>query len=794
MRSSDGYLGRVTVVGGCLGLVALVFLLCSAGILITQKREQTPRAPEPPVVIVTHPISGTWPYAGTLLSVSATAFGPTSPITRAELWVDGTLKETEPSPLPSGVERLAANFDLWVTEGPHMIFVRAFNAAGMSGQSLPLSFVARAKDPSQRINTIAAHPGETIAGIAEDSGIDRATFQALNPAQGNGPLPGGTLLILPQSIEPDQGAPSAPAEASAPPGSSPLEMPAVAPLEAVDPSKFLGLDVNFVLGLFVTRLPAAPSDLQAQVADCRIKLRWNDMATNEDRYEVWMAGMGLPPSKLATLKPSAGDTTWYEFSAPQPGYFSLWVEAVNAVGNQASNIVWVQVASTCATTIGDQLRIDLLDISVGTSVDKAYCYVAFGDAPGIRLPEHDFTFIPVNAGQGDLGAQPRSFTVPTPSSGALNISGECWGWSGKSLHHLGTESQGYGAETWTGARQVLGKSFQVGFTIKPLGTTDTRDPTGWRSPGDPPTDSSGNGFIPEYVEDPTLPVPYGLSLEDPKLDCAMDSTPSGGTRFLKCKTLRWKLGGDQSKITGFLIFSDENGPFRTAKGGSIREALVTPWEFRCAGIKWQVAAVAGGARSKLSDPIEQPGPASCRVYAKVKFLSIIAHYNCDLDMYFKLNFRVQDYEATRWFYGYGALGERPWTGYSFTRLRCGPNSFKEIIDDNPFSLVDWSGLTTKPYSEFEFALPGEAKDYANAPFTVWVRANFAERHDWKSDDVIGKFNDRYDFESLAAATKLLGCGETFNSKSEGTLHGYPILVYEMTIYPNECGDVPYPQK
>jgi hypothetical protein len=605
--------------GGCRCVSLIVFLFAVGGLvavgggafLYLQQREQVRAQFEPPIVLVTEPVSGASAPVGSNLFVSATAFG-SHPIVRAELWADGELKETQNSASLNGITVFDAHFDFRMSEGPHLLFVRAVNAAGMIGQSQPIGVASKPRvDAALPYLRVQAQSGETLGSIAKIWGIDPATLQQLNPQlKGQEPEPDALVTV-----------PSPPQSATTPPmpGSAPIPIPDNPPLQAMPPAP-IGIDVDLVSVFFDTRPPTKPDRLQAQVKDCKVRLLWNDNSTNESGFEVWMAGLGLPPQMLVKLKSAAGmGAAWVEFPAPQPGLFSFWVEAFNLFARQPSNIVWVAVEPKCPTALATQLEIEALDMSIGGSRDKAYCYVSFENTPEARVPGNSTQFINVQGSKGDIAGWAsgnKKFGVPVPTDGALDIAGECWGWSGKSLDKLGAFSHKFSSATWDGKRQTLeGGGFQIGIAIQVLGATNL----------------SENQIAYSYT-DPTIPTPYDLTVEPLY---GMWNAGTGTNKILgdpQERTLTWKWDDGSKKIDGFKIYLD--GVLYVPPPGWIGSAglplTVAPNERKVkarlpAGcgkhIRWEISAYSGEAESNLSKPAEFDLD-KCPLYARVAFKSV----------------------------------------------------------------------------------------------------------------------------------------------------------------------------
>jgi hypothetical protein len=758
MRNSKGYLRPARV---------LVFLLAAAVLagvaafaLRCQGGQESVRAQSPaPVILVTEPLSGTSAYAGSYLPVSATAMG-FRPITRVELWLDGHLVDTQDPDQPEGVSSFLAHFELLVSEGPHMLFVRAVDADSIVGQSLPVSIVGAPKPgPGDVFYAVTVGPDETLTDIAESYGTDLATLLKLNAGPGGQEPAPGSLIKVP--VPPENEPPASPPPTPVPGGSS-VPVPDA-------PALIVGSTSS--LAFQAATLPVAPDSLQAQVKDCKVTLVWNDNATDEGGYTVWMAEQGLLPETVGTLEPSASTgPAWFEFQAPDPGYFSFWVEAVNSVGAQPSNVVWAEVDSTCPATQSTQLQVEAVDMTVGADYDRVYCYVSVEGAPEVRVPEDDSTFMQVQAGQANIAGW-QKLALPTPADNSLNLEGECWGWSGGALNKLGNFSGNLSSETWDGAKQTLDAGpFQIGVTVESLGAVETREISADRSPGLPPGGDSSGTFFVEYTEDPTLPVPYDLGFGPPP-----DSPWFKGCEP-RCDDLLWKWDGDQGKITGFMVFV--NGlPYGTYPYPSMRDVVVrVPMSTCDSATRWQVATVAGPVRSKLSDPLDVP--PECEVWVKVKFEYLDLTWthdgvgsgspgDCDtMDAYYATNLQAGgpdfQHEQTVTFYGYGGINPSVPTGQFVQHLGCGVHSFKELADSIDPVFVYGVPPALPPFSEIRFGT-----GWWGGPFSIWVRANFVDSDGrWSGDDWIARYNLRFDFDSPQEAIDYLKCGKTFVESEE----------------------------
>jgi hypothetical protein len=725
----------LTLLLGALGLVAVCAFIY---IDYSSRQQRQVRAQfAPPTVLVTDPASGESASAGSYLGVSATAMG-VSPIVSVELWLDGELKETKSSDRPEGVSSFYANFGLLIpSEGPHMLFVRAVDGNGVIGQSLPVSVVGEPK-PAEVFLAVTAQEGETLEGIATAYATSPEILQGLNPDLGSQP-PAGTLVKvpLPPKEEP-------PAPASPPPGSTPVEIPNVPMLQITYVgSPGLLPSGGFIPEPFAVKAgpPTAPSGLQVEVKGCKVILRWNDNAKDEENYYVYMVpvtfhGFVVP---FAYLKPSPSTgPAWHEFQPTAGGAISLWVEAANSYGSQPSNIAWVYIpyVSGCSPTTAQDLDVTLLDISVAEKLENIYCYVSFENNPEQRIPFQKDVFIPLYEGKGKVSINDGFFVIPVPIDKSLDLSGVCYGWSGNSLIELGSFSNSLPPDTWNGERQTMQwKSHEIGISVKPRVV--------WLG-----------GAIGIGSTDPTLPAPYDLQealRPEAKSDLA--------------RTLRWKWDGDPKKIDGYVIFLNGK-PYGHTYGAKYPEEWVyLPGE--CGGqIRWQVAAMAGEALSYLSEPIQYDQPP-CQAYLRVRFDEIVLEVTpCETpSSYFHISVR----DVTRSF----------WGGTSFKPLKCGRNYFSDITD-GPYEQLyaPAPNVITIPLA------PGvDVNDIGS----MWIAAKF-----WDDDnDLFASFSEHPAHSYIPQyGEKWPECEVTYTTGANITDSGLVKLTYTMAFYPNTCKDIP----
>ncbi len=696
---------------------------------------------------------------GSYLGVAATATDST-PITHAQLWVNGQLVDTQGCDQPECSSPFYVHFDLQVADGPQMLFVRAVNTLGVIGQSMPIGIVGE-PGPDEVFLAVPADPGETLVDIATAYETEPEALEELNPGLGDQELPEGTLVTVPApppvapppgQDEPSVGPAIPPSTSSpaTPPGSAPVPMPSVPPLTLIDPLPLPVGPPPLAAVLPPFQPPAAPNNLQGQVEDCMVRLRWKDNAHNELRYEIWMAALSGASRLVDSLKPAPGGAVWVEFPAPRTGALSFWVEAVSVGGSQPSNIVWLEIDPACPTSAPTHLEVEARDMMVRGEYDRAYCYMSFERAPEQRLPRDDSAFIEVLGGRGDIAtwaSGSKKYAVPIPDDGALDLEGECWGWSGDMLDKLGSFMDTTISSQWDGTRLPLrGDGYEIGYAVREQG--------------------GESGLTTYEYEDPSIPPPYDLQ-EEP--------LPPGRWPWLDdreppWRLLRWKWDGDESKIDHFDILLN-GAPHGGTWHPDEREVPVPPPR-QCDGrVRWEMSAnnTAQDVRSPFSAPLEYDLP-KCQSYVRVTFKEIRLedtrdqlHYGCaKLQPYFRLS--VND------------VSEKFWGPNLFPPMKCGTYNFPDIIyGDDPLDHVFTVPLSTDP----------------NAPHDVWVRTRFWDYDCWPdSDDPFGNHTHHMIWPNLKHAQDVVGCGYCGWSEMARAGTADTEIRYCIEVFPNPCYQVP----
>lgn len=779
---------------GCLVLLAL-FVILAGGLAywLPLRLEEARSQVDLPMVTVESPRSEALPPAGSHIPVIVSATSR-SPLVRMELWLDGDLQATKPAKTAGGSSDTEI-FDVVLPEGTHMVLARAVNEANLIGTSQALGLEAKNKPSAgePRLVVAQAKSGQTLSDVAGENHTDAATLQQLNPGLPGGQLQPNTGVVVPGKVPAvDDGQTSPPsisttgpsteadgdndnlksAKGSSPSGKTngPVTVPDVPPVKVIDPAT---LNVSLqnalqVVGLFrVARPPAAPTDLQGDVNNCKVRLVWNDNADNETGYDVWMGSGTLPARIIGSFGPAGGGAAWLEFPAPQPGLVTFWVEAVNQLGRQSSNPVSISIDSTCPSTLATQLTVNLIDITESGNADRVYCYVSYEGAPQFRLPLNDFQFVPMSGKRGTFppGAVP---TLPPPTDGKLDLNGECWGWSGKALAKMGAFSGQLGIDAWNGQVQTLdGQGFQIHLMIGPQGTL---------KPG------LGFGVTYDYL-DTSMPIPYDVKEEG--FRCAMGPGDCGpADRLLVWKwepTAKWN-----KPLTGFKIYLNGE-PFADVVGGDKRSFYLTLPKACDMRVSWRVAAVAGEAHSLMSIAYEYDLPP-CQAYISARFETIDFLWthdgagsggpgNCDdLDGYGTLSLDAAEGGVAK-----NLPGGKGGTFHIWCRALSVAGmapSFTTILGLGNFFTIGYSQFDPYP-DTLVLPIPSDGV------FSVEARDKFWDSDTWSSDDPVADNDLVLNDVSYQSLLKDWECGKSFyvGMPYHGDWEGQAVAHITMRVYP-----------
>lgn len=606
-RRVVGCVSLLVVSCAALFLIIAVYAVFGGRRLLERRRVQE----GPPSILVHSPHDGDTYESGTVITASAVATG-TNSISRVELWLDGEKFDAQypESSESAGAINLPARFDVQVEHGPHMISWRAVDSTGLVGQSLPITiFGTPAAADKGVVEDIVVGDGATVVDIAEAHNVDPDQIRTLNPGLDEGPIPDGTKVNVPD--------PNAKGGGEVPPDIiQPDPLPVIPPGTPMLEVAATAIDFPINLSAFLGALPKAPDYLKAGFEDCTVRLFWRDNADNEMHFDIWMQPLGGPPRIIAKLNgsPLTGGA-WYEFDSPAFGIYSFWIEAVNGVGKQSSEIEWVAVNDAeCRHRLASHLEIEAVSMELfAVNWNKVYCYLSLQERPEQRIPQDDSQFFAYN-GEGrwnisEWAGGKHKILIPTPPNGVVSMEGECFAWlGGDGPNSLGTFHEIVPEEGWDGSERLIQTDFyELVYRIHPFG----------------PEESQGT-FT--YL-DPTLDRPYDLGVEPLRTS----TDPFTAADFGRYATLFWKWDGFEDDITNFTVWT--NGDFFSVVAPNLRErTFILP---STCGVTYifQVGASSNEARSHYSDSATYIQPP-CPVMAEVQFLTAYSSVTDDTNCYF----------------------------------------------------------------------------------------------------------------------------------------------------------------
>ncbi|MCJ7621882.1 MAG: LysM domain-containing protein, partial [Anaerolineaceae bacterium] len=466
-----------------------ILILIAAMIIITLKiidiiEENKRSKSSPPVIQIQSPQAGDAFATGEPLFVIASALGR-NPMQYVELWFDGaSAGKVFNDQSSNGL--FPAQFSVEVPEGGHTLFLRAVDQEGLTSQSIPITVYGSADMANGAVSVYQAQEGETVEGIAEEFEIDAASLKDLNPRLAVGKLPEGTQVTLPPAADwaPEDQPPADDAtQTQAPAATAPQPQPGGGqPGTPLQPKMSAANPIMNAINI-LTRFkpPAAPTGLQVSMEDCSVTLSWMDNAEDEDQYSIWMSGLGVPARQIGSASSSAHTgRVWYKFNTPPAGIYTFWIEAENVIGSQASDPIWTGIPATqCEDYTAAYLYVSVQKFKVAGNGERVYCYISVEGAPEQRFPADDSQFF-----QTDASAQEpietvfwgglRSFVIPYPEDGAVDLQGECLVWAGGTLVSLGKfgKSLTPNEEDFSDLETIEEPNFTIWVTVQPYGWED----------------------------------------------------------------------------------------------------------------------------------------------------------------------------------------------------------------------------------------------------------------------------------------------------------------------------------
>jgi LysM repeat protein len=597
---------------GCLipiGLFVLLAVLAAGWWLYSQTRQGvTAMIPQSPVLVdLLNPANGTQVTSGEPVTVDAQALG-IDPLASLELWVDGqpygqqALSDGSPGPTKATWTWPAA------TPGIHLLFVRAHDVKGRTGQSTQVIVTV-----APGLTQLPAAKDETLASIGHQFGFPPDQMAAANPGlDPQQPLSQGQDVNLPTggSGAGNGGGPPAPPV----PPSEPTQSPKPAP----GPLSFW-LQAH-VFNLISPQTQPSGPDLSVGVNNCKVQLYITPKSDNASGFIVYRWLVGEPGfTKAATLGPGkAGVPILFEDPTPaQSGVNALYyVGAFNAAGEGLSKLVAVaSFMYDCKPSGNAIINMVHWQIQMKDSVDQAYCYQSNGDGTWKRMPADPFSFFP---GQAD-GYQAL---LLTGESNKETLSLECWGWAGGVLKYLGKGQTSF--ETFQPPDQL------------------TIDATGFQAAGIPqgsPQMKTLGGSPPPGGENLEVPAPYALREATSVYDCAShyggnfwanqvcDKLINGPIQEYYTLVWDWQPVNTTcwpgnpckqivNKIDGFKIYEIDQGKYNLLKDIPNPDQKVTaipiPWGARCyvvhAYANVPLVGVMNSLFSQIFCPGQQPTP------------------------------------------------------------------------------------------------------------------------------------------------------------------------------------------
>jgi hypothetical protein len=624
------------IVGGLLlALIAggLAFWLGKR--VLDEKRVQS----QPPTVMIESPVDGEMAPEGSFIQVSGFASG-SSPIAQMELWFDGELQQKQAAEAAQ-LTTFPASFTVRMTEGTHMVVLRAVDERGLVGNSLPVAVIGTEPVGGAETELVEASEGQTLLDIANELGGDADVLAKLNPGLEMDPLPAGMGVAVPKP--PTHAPGQATTETSVPGRTANVSQPGPLPetgslVKAASP-----MDFDALLSIFASHMPASPTQLAAGFDKCLVQLQWWDGSANEQSFRVWMQRLGGPPQLIETLEgsPRTG-LARFTFPAPVLGIYSFWVEAVNLLGAQPSEIKWMAVNdAACGEGIATMLEIEGLYMLTSAGTDSAYCYVSLEGASEKRIPENAPATIQLKTGPTGTGSDinqhwggERKVIVPMPIDEELTLEGKCLGLNGITPFILGTFKEQIPRGKWDGTTMEINEGLMViGYRIQPHGRSD----------------AGGLYELTDY----SLPAPRILGVK-----IQSDKDPQTQARLARAATLEWEWDGDPQDLTGFVVAMD--GKELAQVGDKYRSYTLT-LPSSCSGkYRFAVAATMRDARSIYSAEYEYVQP-DCEMYASVSLdtFTLTSHADgepssCDTaELYYMFDLKSGNSGTGFWIWPYG---------------------------------------------------------------------------------------------------------------------------------------------
>ncbi len=409
------------------------------------------------------------------------------------------------------------------------------------------------------------------------------------------------------SVPTTPGAPAAPSQPQNPQIAS--ETPMLTPARVFPNNNNASLPFGVAVPI---RAPGVPENLSAAANQCKIKIGWDAPEPAADGYYVWLSsqtGNKQLAADLETEEDTVGQV-WYEFTSPVSGLVSVWVEAYNVIGSTSSIVKTLQIPGNCSSSTEDELELKTIELQVAGNYHSVYFYLSADGLPEARFPSDDSVFLASENGQivlGSAGAGSQLLTLSRPEDGNVNISGECWGWSGDTPTMLSSFDTSINEGDWNdSAKEIGNQNCSLGFTLNLKDTSNTYETMSGKGGSD-------------------VPPPFNIRSRQNKFyESSID--PSEEWSWFWEREIRWQWPHDIKKITGFSIYL--NGKLLKTVPANVRSATVILPSWCGDKNEWSVHANSKTGSSAASQPASEILPY-CGKYAEIVYDWMHIYKSCD---------------------------------------------------------------------------------------------------------------------------------------------------------------------
>ena len=351
--------------------------------------------------------------------------------------------------------------------------VRAWDVEGNMGMSNPVS--VQIINPLPVVATMPIEEGTTLQQVADQTGFDLYTLQALNyGTDPDNPDPLGSEINIPVDAGVSVGTQIQPMpwpDENA--VSQELDMQSTANL-----STTIATYLQILTG--TDELPSPPT-VTIEHWGCAQQLTITDTADNETGFFVYRARGNGAFERIATLKANSGSEPFVAEDELVFGNVVYYVAAFNGAGEAPSApVTAIGVDGGTGAKDPQCLQEEWLqpvwtrtDFQINAPVDSFYCYAATFDSLWQRIPQNPReAFLTASAGDGKPIAMPLPWEK---NMAASQYSLECWGYSGETLVSLGSGTGVFSREGDVAKLSITGPSFsfegEVGWTADNLPNT-----------------------------------------------------------------------------------------------------------------------------------------------------------------------------------------------------------------------------------------------------------------------------------------------------------------------------------